>query len=95
MLAQVYRGSDFANPNFFLIWLFNTQHPVRYGYPILILVILTVIGLTAGLIWMISYNQKFQDAFLALLERIQLLSVLYLILDLISIVIAAARILGK
>lgn len=94
MLAQIYRGIDFANPDFFLTWLFNTGHPVRYGYPILILTIFAVIGLTTGLIWLVSFNQKFQDGFAALLERIQVLTVLYLVLDIISFVIAAARIIG-
>jgi hypothetical protein len=94
MLSQSYRAANFANPGFFIIWLFGTQHPIRYGYPILILIIILTVGLTAGLIWAISFNQKVRNFFHSLLDRIMVLSVLYLVLDVVAVVIAAVRIIG-
>ena len=92
MLAQIYRAVDFANPNFLATWLLSTNHPVRYGYPLLIIIILLAVGLTAGLIWLVSFKEKVQKIISSIIERITLLSTLYLLLDLAGFIIMAVRI---
>jgi hypothetical protein len=92
IVTQVYRAADVANPGFFVSWLFATQHPIRYGYPMLASIAFAVIALTALGIWLTSYNRKFQQAVNNLLERIAVLSALYLVLDIVSLVILVVRI---
>jgi hypothetical protein len=94
MASQVYRAANLTNPGFLVGWLVSTQHPVRYGYPLLAFIVLAVIALTSGGIWLISFNQKFQQHVTNLLERITILSALYLVLDLVSMVVLAIRITG-
>jgi hypothetical protein len=94
MASQAYRAADMANPGFFVSWLFATQHPLRYAYPLLALVGLAVIALTAAGIWLTSFNHKFQQHIRNFLERIAILSALYLVLDLVSVVVVVIRIIG-
>jgi hypothetical protein len=92
--AQVYRAADVADPGFFVLWLFSTQHPLRYAYPLLAFFTLAVIALTALGIWFTGFNLKFRQGITNVLERIIILSALYLILDLVSVVILVIRIVG-
>ena len=92
--SQAYRATAMANPGFLVGWLISTQHPLRYGYPLFALIVLAVIALTALGIWLISFNPKFQQGTVNFLERIAILSALYLVLDLISLVIFVLRIIG-
>jgi hypothetical protein len=94
MLNQVLRATDMKNPGFMVGWLFSTGHPIRYGYPLLGLIILLVAALTAAGIWLSSFNQKFWQGLGEFLSRVATLSAIYLVLDLAGLIISIIHILG-
>jgi hypothetical protein len=95
MVTQVYRAIDVENPGFLAGWLISTGHPIRYGYPLFGIIVLAMAGLTAVGIWLTSFNQKFREGVQNLLERIAILSAIYLVLDLAGIVIIVSRFAGR
>ena len=92
--VQVYRAVDLANPDFLARWLISTHHPIRYSYPLFALIVLVVISLTALGIWLSSFKPKFQHGLTNVLERLAVLSALYLVLDLVGVVVLVIRITG-
>jgi hypothetical protein len=94
MLNQVMRHTEINSPAFITMWLFSTGHPVRYGYILLAAVVLVVVTTTAAGIWLTSFNQKFRQWAHSFLDRITLLSALYLVLDVVGLVIIIIRVQG-
>jgi hypothetical protein len=94
ILVQVYRGTIFQHPDFLFAWLFATGHPLRYGYLLLIGFTLIMFAITAGGIWLVSFNQKVQQGIDNFLGRVATLSALYLALDVAAFVILVIRITG-
>jgi hypothetical protein len=95
ILAQVYRAQDFSNPGFLVQWLFSTGHPLRYSYLLAALVVGAVVLLTAAAIWFVSFKPKLQKGLQEFLERLAILSALYLLLDIAALVILIFRLAGS
>jgi hypothetical protein len=93
-LNQLYRHKNLTSPDFLVEWLFSTGHPYRYGVAVIGLVILIVIGSAAVPIYLIGFNSHAEKNTRNFLERITLLSILYIALDVISVVILLIRNIG-
>jgi hypothetical protein len=93
-LNQLYRYKDFASPDFFVDWLFSTGHPLRYGAVALGLLIIFIIGSAAVPIYLLGFKHQVEENTKSFLERLAILSTLYIALDVISAVILLIRNIG-
>lgn len=90
-LKQIYRHQDMASPNFLVEWLFSTGHPLRYFTLGTGLLIIVIIGSAAVPIYLIGFKHKVEKYIRSFLERLAVLSTLYIALDVISVFIVLIR----
>jgi len=90
-LKQLYRHKELASPNFLAEWLLSTGHPLRYGIVAAGLLLIIIIGSAAVPIYLIGFNHQVEKTTRSFLDRIAILSTLYIALDFISVVIILIR----
>ena len=91
ILFQFYRHRNLVSPLFFSDWLISTGHPLVYGIVVIGLLIIIVIGSAIVPIYLIGYKHQVEKKIVSFLERVTILSILYIALDIISAVILLIR----
>lgn len=91
ILGQVYFLLEWSFPPGIVQFLAGQTHPLRYLY----LGYLVVVAFTVSIaVYFAIFHEKFQLVFISLIERLSPLMVLYVFLDLVSIIIVLIRNLG-
>lgn len=90
-IHQVYRYKEFTSPGFLVEALFATGHPLRFGIIGAAVLAAVIVGLVIIPSYLIIFKERARERIIEGLERITILSVLYLVLDVIGLVIIAVR----
>ena len=91
MLGQLYFLLELSFPIGVIQFLTGQEHPLWFLYGGFLIVVFPTVLLSA---YFAAFSEKFQNAFLAIMDRLSPLMGLYLFLDVVGIVIVIIRNLG-
>ncbi len=88
MLSQLYFLAAVQTPGWFIFLMARTGHPVRILYVLALILVIPTLVLPA---WFILRSEKFLKSVIGLIERLSLLSGLYLFFDVVGLIIVIIR----
>ncbi|MBI3172998.1 MAG: hypothetical protein HYZ25_04720 [Chloroflexi bacterium] len=88
MLGQLYFLAAVQTPGWFIFLMARTGHPVRILYALALILVTPTLALPA---WFALRSEKFLNSVNSLIERLSLLSGLYLFFDVIGLIIIVIR----
>ena len=91
MLEQIYNTGPSINKEEFILSITELNHPVRVSFLLGGLLLVVVIGSVALPIYLVDKNEKFEKVMIAIFERLNMLSALYIFLDFIGLIIILYR----
>lgn len=88
MLSQLYFLAAVQTPGWFIFLMARTGHPVRILYALALILVTPTLALPA---WFALRSEKFLKSVNSLIERLSLLSGLYLFFDVVGLIIVIIR----
>ena len=88
MLSQLYFLAAVQAPGWFIFLMARTGHPVRILYALALILVTPTLALPA---WFALRSEKFLKSVNSLIERLSLLSGLYLFFDVVGLIIVIIR----
>ena len=88
MLSQLYFLAAVQTPGWFIFLMARTGHPVRILYALALILVTPTLALPA---WLALRSEKFLKSVNSLIERLSLLSGLYLFFDVVGLIIVIIR----